>query len=341
MICFSAPLENTPSPGFWGVSFPLSGVSGAFGLTASRRECYALAMRPLPPELMDTVNALSLSFNRHGMAPLWPRGHRISPKLLSIMVDDFTVWYFFQGKGELIDHRTGNRYPLHSGVCLCMMPGVNMEVIQDDDNPLRDTFIHFDIMKDGRKLRPEEWPIAPLHTEMDYPAWADQLTRMVLTLLNQLQISGVKSARDTTLQAEYLMKSLFIELHRITLQNSEAVGGRRYEKAINSVLTALYDDPRSFHSVEDMAAASGYSPSHFSALCSRITGNPPGRHLILSRIGEAKRLLRATELTVSDISENLGYDNVFYFSRQFRHVVGVTALQYRRKIQGGGSKRQS
>ncbi|MFP4164431.1 MAG: helix-turn-helix domain-containing protein [Chitinispirillaceae bacterium] len=55
------------------------------------------------------------------------------------------------------------------------------------------------------------------------------------------------------------------------------------------------------------------------------------QYLNTIRITEAKRLLRATDRQVADISRKVGYNNVAHFNRIFKSSEGVTPNQYRKK----------
>jgi AraC-like DNA-binding protein len=43
----------------------------------------------------------------------------------------------------------------------------------------------------------------------------------------------------------------------------------------------------------------------------------------------AKKLLKNTEDSITDIAKNCGYDSVYYFSRAFRIHEGVSPSEYR------------
>jgi len=53
------------------------------------------------------------------------------------------------------------------------------------------------------------------------------------------------------------------------------------------------------------------------------------------RVEEARRMLREGRYNVSQIAEALGYSSLQAFSRQFRHIMGVTPTQYTRMVIGG------
>jgi len=48
------------------------------------------------------------------------------------------------------------------------------------------------------------------------------------------------------------------------------------------------------------------------------------------RVEEAKRLLEAEQMSVQDISGEVGYENLAFFRRLFKRCTGLTPGQYRR-----------
>ncbi len=66
-----------------------------------------------------------------------------------------------------------------------------------------------------------------------------------------------------------------------------------------------------------------------------IVGTTFKEYLILLRISEAKKLLITTDLSVADISEQVGYVNVNNFVKIFRERELVTPLQYRKQFTAG------
>lgn len=58
-------------------------------------------------------------------------------------------------------------------------------------------------------------------------------------------------------------------------------------------------------------------------------GQSTKQYIQSRRIEEAKRLLRYTDLPVSDIADRLGFDTASYFVRAFSRQTGTTPLQFR------------
>jgi AraC-like DNA-binding protein len=63
------------------------------------------------------------------------------------------------------------------------------------------------------------------------------------------------------------------------------------------------------------------------------TGAPPHEYVIQSRVAEARRLLGETDLPIKSIAQRLGYNDVYFFSRQFRKFAGVPPALFRRSRQ--------
>ena len=74
---------------------------------------------------------------------------------------------------------------------------------------------------------------------------------------------------------------------------------------------------------ESMAKRVNISVSRLYPLYRRLFSISPGRDLILMRIEKAKNML-AQGVSVSHVSEMLGYGSTFHFIRQFKQETGVT-----------------
>lgn len=79
----------------------------------------------------------------------------------------------------------------------------------------------------------------------------------------------------------------------------------------------------------DLAAKVGLSVSQLSWLFRRETGYPPMKYLARLKIQRACRYLESTDASISAISEQLGFEDPFYFSRLFKKTIGCSPLSYR------------
>jgi AraC-like DNA-binding protein len=85
--------------------------------------------------------------------------------------------------------------------------------------------------------------------------------------------------------------------------------------------------------IEDFARLAGVSVPHFFRCFNKATGASPMDWLRRERINQAKRLLSETDELIRVIAEQVGYRDPFYFSRDFRKLVGVSPRLYRKQEQ--------
>lgn len=84
--------------------------------------------------------------------------------------------------------------------------------------------------------------------------------------------------------------------------------------------------------LEELASRHFVSKYYLSRKFKEITGFGFKNYLILYRISEAQKLLRHTNLSVTEICYATGYENVNHFIRVFREVVKTSPLQYRKNM---------
>ncbi len=87
-------------------------------------------------------------------------------------------------------------------------------------------------------------------------------------------------------------------------------------------------------SVTELARLVGVSPSHLGALFRRATGGGVLAHHTALRMARARQLLDRSSLSVQDVAREVGYDDPFYFSRQFRRLHAISPQQYREAHKG-------
>ncbi len=80
--------------------------------------------------------------------------------------------------------------------------------------------------------------------------------------------------------------------------------------------------------VEDYAYLTGRSVSSFRRDFRDFFGTTPNKWLRHQRLQQAVALLDAGDISVTELSYSVGYDNISYFIREFRKVTGLSPKQY-------------
>jgi AraC-like DNA-binding protein len=91
--------------------------------------------------------------------------------------------------------------------------------------------------------------------------------------------------------------------------------------------------------LEQLAAVAGVSKFHFARSFEAAYGETPIRYLTRRRIERAQDLLRAANLTVTEVCMLVGFASLGSFSSRFSQVVGESPTAYRDRWAARGGPR--
>jgi len=156
------------------------------------------------------------------------------------------------------------------------------------------------------------WPNEPQEAPpgKNWPEFFDEMRRHADT-----------PTRWGRLRAINMLEALLLELAEARQQ--EPVRG----PWLQSVLRRLDSDEADY---DEIAQDHGVALSTLRRRFQSATGTSIHEHRLLSRIARARTMLVETDLPIKVVSDNLGYDNVHYFNRQFKRFVGVPPGRFRR-----------
>lgn len=145
----------------------------------------------------------------------------------------------------------------------------------------------------------------------------------------QSQLEDIISAFQTQKryyqeEASCLLRSLLIQLARAALLTKPKTNA-----TANQLIQYLQTHYSENLTAERIAAEFNYHPCHINRIMRSATGTTVHNYLIGYRVSVAKRLLSSTELTVSQIAGQLGFQNGAYFSNLFKKAVGCSPSDYR------------
>jgi AraC family transcriptional regulator, arabinose operon regulatory protein len=162
------------------------------------------------------------------------------------------------------------------------------------------------------------FPVPPQAIERE-----PELDRTFARSFDELLILSRRTDRWGYARALLALEMILTELAEARTRLTETPGWLAAAIARMQTLGAAAD-------FEELAAEVGMPSRTFRRRFHTMLGCSPHRYLIRSRIGHAKEMLGGTELPIKSISEQLGYRDVSFFTRQFRMITGVAPAAYRR-----------
>lgn len=84
--------------------------------------------------------------------------------------------------------------------------------------------------------------------------------------------------------------------------------------------------------VSELAKACGLSTKQFSRTFTKLYHTTPKKFIIQMKVDYAKTLLESSALSVSEITEKTAFSDIFYFSKTFKKMVGITPSEYRNSL---------
>lgn len=153
--------------------------------------------------------------------------------------------------------------------------------------------------------------------------------RLESDLLNL--IDCCRGSRNSVLAEHFLDDILITMYFGLTVSKQEEITNH---DLLTNAITFL-TSPQYFNlSINEIAEKLFVSPSYLSRFMKGNVGCSPMVYRNNSKAGLAKKMLRKPGMRISQIAQNLGFDDPLYFSRFFKVQTGYSPSQYRKRING-------
>jgi len=164
------------------------------------------------------------------------------------------------------------------------------------------------------QARRHAWPAGP------------QLRELFPWMIREFERGG----RLSRANGRQLLATILVELSRQIRAEATAVReGSASEQRVRQFLERLAEDCDEDWTLHTMARACGVQRTRFHTLVHQISGLSPMRYLAQVRVDRARRLLRETDRSVTDIALSCGFSSSQYFANVFRKHVGLAPSDYR------------
>lgn len=130
------------------------------------------------------------------------------------------------------------------------------------------------------------------------------------------------------------MKSLAVLIAVHVFEQGRVQKAKESSKLARSLCDRLMrmvaEHPEKRYTPPQLARECGLSSDYFTRLFRNSFGIPPKEWLLKQRLRSASALLSESDSRVSEIAQQLGYEDLYLFSRQFRKEFGSSPRAWRR-----------
>jgi YesN/AraC family two-component response regulator len=141
----------------------------------------------------------------------------------------------------------------------------------------------------------------------------------------QLKVRNLTRAREIMRKAFRDNDTLSIEPRRVTLTSTD-------EEFVQKVLTSIEDNmSNADYSVEELGMDVAMSRMQLYRKLKALTGQSANEFIRTIRLKRAAQLLEQNQLTIAEITYEVGFNDLQYFRQCFKKLFGVTPSEYTQK----------
>ena len=166
----------------------------------------------------------------------------------------------------------------------------------------------------------------------------------IYMLLSRIVLEGQRKAVHYKSMSSALLMECLLSMNRLCLEHSLPIYEsnpihqlRKASLATKSEVLDVVDgyinnNIGSSFSVQEMASSCGYNQDYLYRVIKKQTGLSAIKYINLVKFERALSLIQNTELSLSEIGWNLGFENLQYFSRFFKQHGGISPSEYIAKV---------
>lgn len=242
-------------------------------------------------------------------------GHSYGP----IARTEYLIHYILKGKG--IFQADGKTYHLGESNAFIIYPDEITYYKADEEDPWTYIWVGFGGVKAESCL-----DYASLNRENRVGVFKckDELLSCVKGMLNASQLTY---AND--LKREGFLFMFLSALINESNANEHNVHDYPYQIYVEHALEFIDHNYEKDIKVNDIANYIGIDRSYFTNIFKKIMHISPQQYLINYRLEKARKLLKSTNLSISEISESVGYPDPLSFSKIFKMYYKASPTEYR------------
>lgn len=244
-------------------------------------------------------------------------------KPVKLFIHNYTIISVMRGKGtSMMD---GKRFRLGKGNCFAAAPGAVFEVDSDESEGLEICRLSFHVDRKasadqnvavGTDARENALLLGGKLNVQPFGQWSSMLEELFLHREHSAGLEGYR--QHIRLQ----------ELLYYLCERNDKSSEQDPRHAVGRTIDDLHADITQSISVKQLAEKANIGLRQYSYLFKELTGQSPVDYITELRINEAKKQLLVSNDHLNTIARNAGFQDVYYFSRRFKQVVGMAPKHF-------------
>ena len=236
------------------------------------------------------------------------------------VLKEFQINYITEGKG-ILENEHGS-FNLNTGSVFVTFPGLWHRYKPLAKTGWKENYVGFDGFI-ARKL------IAPSFFKPESPVFHLGIKEELIdTYLKIFDIVEKEQPGFQQIASGMVLKLLG---YIVSLEKQKGFSGKKIARVIESIRFEIRQNLEKELDFNKMAKKYNVSYSYFRKMFKKYTGVSPGQYHMQLKLMRAKELLVSTDKSIKEISYELGFQSIYYFSNMFKKKEGLTPSHFRNK----------
>lgn len=144
----------------------------------------------------------------------------------------------------------------------------------------------------------------------------------------------IKNYLSNNFSSAFKVKSILLEILSYFIENTKiediTLKHTKSSEILNAVIDHIENHLSENITVAELAQIAHFNPSYFIRFFKKNTGISPIHYLNQTRLEKAKKMLSYSDLNISEISEKIGFNDLFHFSKSFKNYTGFSPSEFKK-----------
>lgn len=259
------------------------------------------------------------------------------PDVLFHWHNEFEINYVYEGSARY--HIDYHYFDSQVGDIILIRPNAmhSIHPIQDLEHVTDSLVYHLDFLGTSNLDQTSMLYLQPLQHDILKTVLRIQPHQKGYTAIKEVLFTIFELIKKQEPYYELLLKSQLFQFLHLLYQHDYIIKKNtdnlyRKNEKLRGLIDHIHHHYQENLTIEEMADYMGYSKTHFMSVFKQQTGTSCMEFVIQVRLREACSLLTSSLKTVLEISNQVGFNNLSNFNRQFKRYYHMTPSRYRKQF---------